>query len=78
MCNVALLFVFIAMCNIIRARRMGTLKRLYKTHRKIATLYKIHRVFVTRVGYSRGTWEPGSQEILGSQAKYLAGFMSFS
>ena len=23
-----------------------------------------------RVGYSRGTWEPGSHEILGSQAKY--------
>ena len=26
----------------------------------------------TRVGYSRGTWEPGSQEILEPQAKYLA------
>ena len=31
-----------------------------------------------RVGYSRGTWEPGSQEILGPQAKYLAGVTPFS
>ena len=28
-------------------------------------------VLAPRVGYSRGTWEPGSQEILGPQAKYL-------
>ena len=34
--------------------------------------------FITRVGYSRGTWEPGSQEILGPQAKYLAGVTPLS
>jgi hypothetical protein len=33
---------------------------------------------IDRVGYSRGTWEPGSQEILGPQAKFLAGVAPFS
>ena len=33
---------------------------------------------ITRVGYSRGTWEAGSQENLGPQAKFLAGVTPFS
>jgi hypothetical protein len=33
---------------------------------------------MTRVGYSRETWEPGSQEILGPQAKYFAEVTLFS
>ena len=36
---------------------------------------KIEKIYgnpvLIRVGYSRGTWEPGSHEILGLQAKYL-------
>ena len=31
-----------------------------------------------RAGYSRGTWEPGSQEILVPQAKYLVDITRFS
>ena len=37
------------LCNILRTGRMGTMKRLYKIHRKIATLHKIHRICVTLI-----------------------------
>ena len=32
-------------CNVLRWGRMGTIKRLYKIHSKIVTLYKIYRFF---------------------------------
>ena len=34
-------------CNILRTSRMGTMKRLFKTHSKIATMFKTHSIFVT-------------------------------
>ena len=44
-CNVA--HIVCIWCNILRPGRMGRMKRLYKIHSKIATLYKKHRVCVT-------------------------------
>ena len=37
------------LCNVLRWGRVGIIKRLYKIHSKIATLYKIHRFFVTLI-----------------------------
>ena len=38
-CNVA--HIVCILCNVLRTGRMETMKRLYKIHSKIATLYKI-------------------------------------
>ena len=50
------------------------LKELEEEEEKIVLLI----LATTRVGYSRGTWEHGFQEILGPKAKYLAGVTPFS
>ena len=33
-------------CNVLRTGRMGTIQRLYKSHKKTPILYKIHRFYL--------------------------------